>query len=38
MNMSKHCDVWVKKDLCGLYPEDDWESTDKETLKYAKII
>ena len=38
MNLSKHYDVWVKKDLCGLYPEDDWDIMDKETLKYAKII
>lgn len=38
MTTSKFCDVWVKKDFCGLYPEDDWNSTDEETLKYAKIL
>ena len=38
MNTTKLYDVWVKKDFCGLYPEDNWDSTDEDTLKYAKII
>ena len=35
---SKHYQVYVKRDLCGLYPTESWEEEDKKTKIYAEII
>jgi hypothetical protein len=39
INTSKNFKVWIKRDLCCLFPEElSWEQADLNTSKYATII
>lgn len=39
VNTSKKFKVFVKKELCGIFPGSiSWDSADKKTKKYARVI